>query len=76
MSSIPGIYENGIVRPLEPIELPEGSLVEIVPEPRKAPVTEIDFTKPRDMSAIYEILSRRYSSGRSDISERHNEHQP
>jgi len=76
VSAIQGIYENGMVRLLEPVDLPEGSRVEIIPKRRTAPVTEIDFTKHRDMTAIYEILSRRYSSGRSDISERHNEHQP
>ena len=29
-----------------------------------------------DMEAIYEILDRRYSTGETDLAERHNKHQP
>lgn len=33
-------------------------------------------SKPGDMEAIYEIMSRRFNTGEPDIAARHNEHQP
>ena len=80
MSAIPAVYENGVFRPLGPVDLPEKCEVEVVPKPEQEPVSEIDFSDEaraaRNMEAVYEILSHRHRSGRSDLSERHNEHQP
>ena len=76
MSAIPAIYENGVFRPLEPVDLPEKCEVEVVPKTKTRHVTEIDFSTPRDMSGVYAVLSERYNSGESDVAERHNEHQP
>lgn len=63
---IQAIYENGVFRPLEKVELPENCRVQF--EPRL-----IDQTSLTD---IYEVLGRRYTTGESDIAEQHNEHQP
>lgn len=43
---------------------------------QKAALIEELKSLPRDMTKIYEILSRRYEGGESDIAERHNELQP
>jgi predicted DNA-binding antitoxin AbrB/MazE fold protein len=70
MTTVRAIYENGVFRPTEPIDLPEHSLVEF--EPR----TVGDVRREKALDAVYEILSRRYESGRHDLAERHDEHQP
>ncbi len=76
METIQGIYENGVVRPLEPLVLPESTPVSILvpsaPAQGKIPAIE----SREGMDAIYEILSRRFNSGHHDTAERHNEHQP
>ena len=70
MNTIRAVYENGVFRPTEPIDLPEQSVVEFEPRPVK------DVCEKEALDAIYEILSRRYHSGQHDLAERHNEHQP
>jgi len=70
MSSIIAIFENGVFRPTEPVNLPEGSAVRIEPVPIQSPEDE------GHLDRVYEILSRRYHGGESDIAARHNEHQP
>jgi predicted DNA-binding antitoxin AbrB/MazE fold protein len=76
MKTIHAIYENGVFRPVEPVDLPEQTPVEF--EPRV--LTEAPPSTPPPMSEglakIYEILGRRYSSGYTDTAARHNEHQP
>ena len=80
MKTIHAIYENGVFTPTEEVDLPERCEVTFAPqpvkgtrfEPRSVPA-EIDDD---GMKRIYEILSERYSSGETDVAERHNEHQP
>jgi predicted DNA-binding antitoxin AbrB/MazE fold protein len=69
MSTVHAIFEDGVFRPREPVELPEGSEVEF--EPRIVHSVNGD-----GLSRVYEILSRRFDSGETDVAERHNEHQP
>lgn len=72
MSTIRAIYENGVFRPTGPIDLPEGTVVEIEARP-----VEVSPSPPVDgLDAVYEVLSRRHRSGRHDLAERHDEHQP
>ena len=69
MKTVHAIFENGVFRPTEPVELPEGTTVEF----------EVRVSAPNGIPTlddVYEILSRRFDSGRHDIAERHNEHQP
>ncbi len=71
MKTIHAVFENGVFRPTEPVDLPEGCRVNLEPthvEPREADWDGLDET--------YAILSERYESGRHDLAERHNEHQP
>lgn len=68
--TIHAIYENGVFRPTEPVDLPERCEVEF--EPRVIGHPE----DPGHLDRIYAILSRRHNSGEHDVAERHNEHQP
>jgi predicted DNA-binding antitoxin AbrB/MazE fold protein len=70
MNTIRAVFENGVFRPTEPVDLPEHSVVEFDPRP----VDENQHSAALD--AVYEVLSRRYHSGQHDLAERHNEHQP
>lgn len=77
MDTIPGIIENGLVRPLTPLDLPESTPVTIVVPESSTKESIVDpLTSPEGMEAIYEILSHRYNSGHHDTAARHNEHQP
>lgn len=70
MKTIHAIYENGLFRPTEPVELPENCQVEFVP------VVVIPSDDPEHRERIEAILSQRFDSGQGDLAERHNEHQP
>jgi predicted DNA-binding antitoxin AbrB/MazE fold protein len=74
MKTIHAIYENGVFRPTEPVELPNGSRVTVQPESPE--VTSPTVPDDDGLDPIYEVLSRRHRSGHRDTAERHNEHQP
>ncbi len=76
MKAIHAIYENGVFRPIEPVDLPEGSKVAV--EPLNGSTGSL-ATKPSEednLDELYEILSRSYATGASDLAARHDEHQP
>ena len=67
MKTIHAVYEGGVFRPIEAVDLPEQTSVELqVQESKKIPT----------LDDVYAILSRSYNSGERDTAERHNEHQP
>ena len=68
--TIHAIYENGVFKPTGSVNLPEGVKVDF--EPRVV----IEPEPSDDQEAIYAILRERHDSGRHDLAERHNEHQP
>jgi predicted DNA-binding antitoxin AbrB/MazE fold protein len=70
MRTIHAIYEHGVFRPTEPVELPEGTPVLV--DASDAPLDAVQAARQR----VYENLSRSYDGGDPDESERHNEHQP
>lgn len=77
MSTITAVYENGVFRPIEKVVLPEGTKV-ILQVPESSPAIR-DLVPPGTSESqirIYEVLARRTNSGRHDLAERHNEHQP
>ena len=80
MKTIHAIYEHGVFRPKEPVELPEPCEVEFEPrlvEERQPQPTDPQFAHlDPGLARIYAILSRSYDGGESDLAERHNEHQP
>ncbi|MGO8765220.1 MAG: antitoxin family protein [Limisphaerales bacterium] len=71
MKTIHAVYESGVFRPLESVELPEQTEVEF--EPR--PVTR-DEPHNGHLDGIYDILAERYESGEHNVAASHNEHQP
>jgi predicted DNA-binding antitoxin AbrB/MazE fold protein len=76
MQSYDGIYENGVVRPLTPLTLPESTPVSIV-----VPATsEADLPAGDDIGSnsdeLYEILSRSYNTGETDLAARVDELDP
>lgn len=71
MKTVHAVFEHGVFRPLETVELAEKTEVEF--EPR--PVTG-DTNGSDNLAAIYAVLSERYQGGEPDTAARHNEHQP
>lgn len=70
VKAVHAIYENGVFRPTEPVELPEAC--QVVFEPKL--VCSEQFAASLD--DVYALLSRRFDSGQSDVAARHDEHQP
>ena len=77
MQTIQTIYENGVFRPTEHIDLPDRCQVEVEIRNIRAETTapEAGPMTP-GLAKVYEILGRRFRSGVTDTAERHNEHQP
>lgn len=80
MKTIRAIYENGVFRPTEPVDLPEGSKVTVAPCPegeRQPQPDDLEFAHLEPgLRRVYATLSRRYDGGPPDGAARHNEHQP
>lgn len=72
MSAIHAIFEKGVFRPVNPVDLPEKT--HVVFEPRV--VNSTGTPTGNGMSKIYEVLSRSYDTDHPDLAERHDEHQP
>jgi predicted DNA-binding antitoxin AbrB/MazE fold protein len=70
MHAVRAIYENGVFRPLDAVDLPEASEVLLETYPVRPGLS------PAGKRRIYEILSKRFDSGESDVAARHDEHQP
>jgi len=64
------IYENGVFRPTEKVDLPDRCEVEV--EIRQVQ----EKAEPPTLDDVYALLSERFPTGESDLAERHNEHQP
>ena len=70
MKTVHAIYENGVFRPLERVELPEASEVEFEPRPVQ------ERSGAVEQEEVYAVLALRFHSGESDVAARHDEHQP
>jgi len=69
------IYENGVFRPVEPVDLPEKAEMDIVLS--QEPEDQAELARQEvGARAIMEIMSHRYRSGQTDTADRQNEHQP
>ena len=66
---IEAVYENGVFRPLTPVDLDEGCRVSVEPLKKVRPSDD-------ELPSVHEILSRRYRSGHTDTAARVDEHQP
>jgi len=70
MNSIHAIYENGVFRPIQPVNLPDRCEVEV-----EIHTVNTERQRP-SLDDVYAILGRRHSSGEHDVAARHDEHQP
>lgn len=71
MKTIHAVYEEGVFRPLEKVELPERTKVEFVPK-----IVEPPHQNYGSMTGIIEVMSQEFETGRHDLAAHHNEHQP
>jgi predicted DNA-binding antitoxin AbrB/MazE fold protein len=69
MKTIRAIFENGVSRPLDSVDLPEGTQVELK-------VEIIVVSDGSSMDRIYKILDERYDTGDHDAAARVDDHQP
>lgn len=58
MDSIPATFEHGVFRPAEPVQLPEGCLVELSVVPRTALPTDQSADAPSPRDSIEDQLRR------------------
>ena len=70
MGKVHAVYENGVFHPKGPLDLPDHCEVEFKPQLVNLKDDE------RSLDDVYTILSERYQSGETDVSARHDEHQP
>ena len=68
MKTIHAVYEGGVFRPIEAVDLPDQTSVELQVQESKKKIPTLDD--------VYAILRMRFNSGEGDLAERHNEHQP
>jgi predicted DNA-binding antitoxin AbrB/MazE fold protein len=69
-TTLHAIFENGVFRPIQPVDLPDRCEVEVEVRSIKAE------QKQPSLDDVYAILGKRHSSGEHDVAARHNEHQP
>ena len=74
--TIHAVFENGVFRPTEAVDLPEQTEVEFEPRVLAETPSTTQAHMSEGLRQIYEILGRRHNSGHTDTAERHNEHQP
>ena len=65
MKAIHAIYERGVFRPLEAVDLPETT--EVVFEPQLV----MPSMTPSARERVLAVLAQRFDSGESDVSARH-----
>jgi predicted DNA-binding antitoxin AbrB/MazE fold protein len=74
---IRAVFENGVFRPMDPVKLPEGMVVDLQVTEEGVDVRSlVPPGTDEGLIRVYEILGRRFDSGHHDTAERHNEHQP
>jgi predicted DNA-binding antitoxin AbrB/MazE fold protein len=71
--TVRAVYENGVFRPTEPVDLPEGSVVDF---DIWIKVRLSDEEQWAAQKRINELMLMSMPSGETDVAERHNEHQP
>jgi predicted DNA-binding antitoxin AbrB/MazE fold protein len=71
MKTIRAIFENGVFRPIGPVDLPEGSEVTL------APRQEPEHTGPSThLKRIYSLLGQSEDTDDPGLAARHDQHQP
>ena len=72
MKTVHAVYEQGVFKPTERVDLPDHCHVEFEPRPVGSSVDN----GATALADVYAVLSERYASGESDVAARHDEHQP
>lgn len=71
--TIKAIYEGGVFKPLESVQLAEHTRVDVM-------VADIAATAPSDpvkrQAEMWSLLAQRFDGGDPQVAQRHNEHQP
>ena len=70
MNSVHAVYENGVFRPVGPVDLPDPCEVEFEPRLIRPGIAS------RGLDEVYAVLGERYASGEQDVAARHDERQP
>jgi predicted DNA-binding antitoxin AbrB/MazE fold protein len=70
---IDAVFENGVFRPIAPVNLPDHSQVELDVRLSSSPAAP---SPDQGLQRVYAILGERFASGQTDGAERHDEHQP
>jgi predicted DNA-binding antitoxin AbrB/MazE fold protein len=70
IKTIHAVYERGVFRPQERVDLPERCEVEFEPRP------VCPSPSRGALDQLYAILSERFESGNREVAARHDEHQP
>ncbi len=63
------VFEGGVFRPTQPVDLPDGSVVTVNPADESP---EVEAHRLR----VIELLSQSFNTDQPDLAARHNEHQP
>lgn len=71
MKTIRAVFENGVFRPTEPVDLPEGC--EVTLEPRQTPEQQAPSVH---LKRIYALLNESEDTNDPGVSSRHDQHQP
>lgn len=73
MKLVHAVFENGVFRPREHVELAEGSEVEFEPHLVLEATPKSQGKDQNHLEQIYALLSRRIETGERDMAERHDE---
>jgi predicted DNA-binding antitoxin AbrB/MazE fold protein len=73
MKAIHAVYEKGVFRPTEPVDLPDGCEVTVEPLPSPERAAE---TLSAHQRRIHELLGQPTDTRDPGLSARHDEHQP
>ncbi len=71
MHAIHAVFEKGVFRPIDPVDLQERTLVVFEPQ-----VVNVGAAPRPAQAGIYEVLGRSYETNLPDLAMRHDEHQP
>lgn len=74
--TVRAIYQKGMFRPVQPVNLPENAEVELSFATAQPAGEQESAADRRAREEVLEILSRTYDTGQTDTAARHNEHQP
>ena len=70
MSTIRAMFDGEVFRPSEPVGLEPNTPVTLTVERATSSLDKQNY------ASVFRVLNERYTSGDTDVAERHNEHQP